>query len=188
MGAAGFAVKGRPKRSGARARDDGRMVSARASPAALARCCASTDRQMPSMRSGRKWRWKADNDFARHGIVFAIGLDAVTVIAERLLQRGDSVAAVAGPQHLAKIHDRRRLDPMADAGLVKRAPGKFLTRILLARRRDVGMRYTPVPAEWYCGSGYCGTAPSPRRSGAWGNPDSRGRGRDWRSRFRSSRN
>ncbi len=49
-------------------------------------------------------------------------------------------AGVAGHQRHAGHVERRRAHAMADAGIGEQLPGKFLARILLARRRDVGMR------------------------------------------------
>src|SRR5579872_5366465 len=59
------------------------------------------------------------------GIVIAVHGHPVAVFAELLLHRRYRLTAVAQRQELAALGDRRWLDPMADRGIVERAPGKF---------------------------------------------------------------
>ena len=86
----------------------------------------------------------------RRGIEHAVGGDAVAVLTERFLQRRDRFAAIAEREHRTSSVIGAGLHPMADAGIVQRAPRKFFAGILLARRRDIRMR------EHACRAGSCG--------------------------------
>src|SRR5262249_7999374 len=66
-------------------------------------------------------------------------LHAVAVAREQLLHLANRRIAFAEYVNWAIRGDRRRLDPEPDPGIVQDLPGKFLARVLLARRRDVGM-------------------------------------------------
>src|SRR5581483_9574605 len=87
-----------------------------------------------------KMALKRGDHVVRHGIIVTVGADAVAVIVQRFLQRRDPVAAIAERQQRLVVAERGRIDPMADAGIVQRAPRKFFARVLLAPRRHVGMR------------------------------------------------
>ena len=79
-------------------------------------------------------------DHLERGLVIAAGfLDAVAVTAQRALQPRHQLAALAGLDRGAVEIERGRAYPMPDAGLAQQVPGKFLARILLARRRHIGM-------------------------------------------------
>src|SRR5665811_440532 len=79
-------------------------------------------------------------DHLLRGVVIAAGfLDAVTVTAQRALQPRHQLAALAGLDRGAVEVERGRAYPMPDAGFAQQVPRKFLARILLARRRHVGM-------------------------------------------------
>src|SRR5664280_3025838 len=79
-------------------------------------------------------------DHLARGVVIDAGfLDAVAVTVQRALQPRHQLAALAGLDRGAVEIKRGRAYPMPDAGLAQQVPGKFLTRILLARRCYVGM-------------------------------------------------
>src|SRR5450830_956618 len=84
------------------------------------------------------------DDVARGVVITAGFLDAVAVSAQRALQPRHLVTAVAGLERDAIEIERGRAHPMADAGFAQQLPGKLLARILLARRRHVGMSEDPV--------------------------------------------
>src|SRR5205085_11599485 len=82
---------------------------------------------------------ESGHDLACYGVVVAAHFQAVAIISQRFLQRDDWIAARPESQDLAKVHDRRGLNPMPNAGFMKRAPREFFSRILLARRRNIRM-------------------------------------------------
>ena len=91
----------------------------------------------PSMRSGRKWRWKA----ATTASVCASKVPdrgPVAVHREHGLERLNRLAVLAAREEAA-VADRRGPDPVADARLVQPRPGEALAGILLAAGRDVGV-------------------------------------------------
>src|SRR5207248_8077182 len=81
-----------------------------------------------------------------HGrrVVFSADRDAVAILCEGLLQVADVIADGAELEGFA-AHDRRRMHPMADAGIGQRMPREFLAGVFLARWRDVRM---PEHAMW----------------------------------------
>src|SRR5665647_2735515 len=74
-------------------------------------------------------------DHLARGVVIDAGfLDAVAVTVQRALQPRHQLAALAGLDRGAVEIKRGRAYPMPDAGFAQQVPGKFLARILLARR------------------------------------------------------
>src|SRR5262249_34746880 len=88
---------------------------------------------------GAEMALKCGHDLQCGRVIVAIGLYPIPIVAQRFLQRDNGIPLRARRKHLAEIHDRCRLHPTADAGFVKRAPGKFLARVLLAGGRNIGM-------------------------------------------------
>ena len=78
---------------------------------------------MPSIRSGRKRRWKAITAFCVVG----------DVIAEALEREQEAGVGPVG------VHQVARRARQREAALGQRLPREQLARIFLARRRDVGM-------------------------------------------------
>src|SRR5262249_9195219 len=88
---------------------------------------------------GAEMALKCGHDLQCGRVIVAIGLYPIPIVAQRFLQPDNGVSLRARRKHLAEIHDRCRLHPMADAGFVKRTPGKFLAWVLLAGGRNIGM-------------------------------------------------
>ena len=74
---------------------------ARDGPAAPASVVRVDTSQTPSIALGPEMALERRHDFVRRGIVVAVDRDAVAVLAERLLQRRDRIAAVAERQQRA---------------------------------------------------------------------------------------
>ena len=71
----------------------------------------------------------------------------IAVGSQRALQPRHRVATVARPETGSFKIERRGAHPVTDAGFTEQAPWKFLARILLAGRRNVGMRKDTVGTD-----------------------------------------
>ena len=101
--------------------------------------CASSRRRCHRRAAGRKWRWNAVTTSRVAMSKMPLAAMPYPYSLERGLQCDDLVAAIARREHVTLLGQRRRLYPMAHAGIVERSPRKFLARVLLARRRNVRM-------------------------------------------------
>src|SRR4029078_3771137 len=72
---------------------------------------------------------------------------SIAVGSQRALQSRHRVAAVAGPEAGSFKVERRRAHPVTDPGFAQQPPRKFFARILLAARRDVGMREDAIGTD-----------------------------------------
>src|SRR5262249_20305932 len=79
-------------------------------------------------------------------VILAGDGNSVTVLAQVVLQKRDLASSVARCEPALR-RQRRRFDPVADAGRMQRRPGKFLARIALASGCDIGMSDDAIGAD-----------------------------------------